>query len=465
MTPKVLLSLPLVGLSLALAGCGPEMAASEPMPEDEPSPTRPARDPDDDGVRVLVVAGDDDVFLAARAEATLAVRYLDGHGRPVAGTVRFGITDAAAAAGATLGASATTDARGEARVSLRAGDAASFRVTAEAEGASPAGWRVSVTGDSATPERPLSYVGSYALESELDLGGNLPGIVGGALRTLGDLTDGPNDPASYLIDLALDQLGSSVRSLVSGFRPGLDAGLNGLLTDAAPELITTLRQVGMDVTSVSRNFGVGSKLEVAEVLAPDSGVATGRFEMRHTLLSIVFKLRGERRELPMAMLDLGQPAARDIAGEVTADGLVIGEHPVELSYGRLLVFALNQVVIPALVPGATDVSGLVRHFVSCQAVSTWIVGHIGLGSESMWLSACDNAITAVGGVVEGELLLLDSSAARLRLRGLAKPEDKDGDRVIDTLSAGQWTGAFVVLSQESTLAGAPGNTFTGARMP
>jgi hypothetical protein len=450
----------LLGLLVAPLGCADATGLTpEEMGEE---PAGPAPGPKDDGTRALAIAGERDVFLAEGASTTLRVRYVNGQGRPVAGRVAFAAGDAAASAGATVDASATTDATGTATATLRAGRASAFIVTASADGAAAVSFRVSVTSAQA-PERPLTFAGSYTVQSRLDLGGNLPGMLGAGLRTLGDLTDGPNDPATFLVDVVLTKIDSpTLTSLVGGFRPGLDAGLNGFLIDLAPAFVDTLRSVGQDLTSVTRRFGLESQLVIAEETNPDG--ATGALTMRHTLKKLVFELDGMRAEFPMAQLDLGEPAADRITGTAAADGITVGAHELSMSYGHIVLFVLKNVVIPRLVPGASDPAGVLRHFIHCDGVAGWIVDHIGLGSVATFEGACAGAIDAVGGVIEGEILVLDQSAARLTLAGTAKPLDRNGDRTIDALDAGAWSGTFVLAGQTAPLLGAPANVFTGARV-
>lgn len=458
MSHRILLTLLLPATLLGACADAPGQAPEEPPPAR--GPQIPPGDPDGD-VRALVIVGDRDVFVDEGGSARLAVKYVDGAGKPLAGRVAFAIADQGAAAGASVDAQAVTGADGLAASTMRAGRVAAFEVIASADRATPVRFRVAVRS-AQQPEQPLEYAGTYTVDNELDLGANLPGIVGGSLRTLGDLTDGPNDPATYIIDQALAQIGSStLTSAVGTFRPGIDQGLNGFITSEAPELVATLRNVGTYVNMLVRHLKVRSELTLAAKFGPNG--APAGFEAKHVLKSVHLEIGNTRADYALSQLDLGEPTAEHVEGSGTSQDFTLAEHRFSMSYGRIVLFGLKQVIIPELVPGATDVAGVLTHFIHCDGVARWVLDHIGLGSESMWSSACTTAITAVGGVIEGEILVIDQTAAELHLAGTAKVKDLDGDHKVDRLTDGAWKGRFVVAGQTSTLDGAPANHFDGTR--
>ncbi len=457
MSHRILLALLFPAALLGACADSPAQQPEAPAPH---GAQIPPGDPDGD-VRALVIVGEHDVFVDEAGSARLAVKYVDGDGKPLAGRVAFAVVDLAAASGASLDAQAVTGADGQAASTLRAGHVAAFEVVASADRATPVRWRVAVRS-AQQPEQPLEYAGSYTLDSELDLGANLPGIVGGSLRTLGDLTDGPNDPATFLIDQVLEHIGSgTLTSAVGTFRPGIDQGLNGFILAEAPELVSTLRNVGTYVNMLVRHLKVRSELTLAAKLGANGALAG--LDGKHVLKSVHLEIGNTRADYALSQLDLGEPTAEHIDGSGTNQAFTLAEHRFAMSYGRIVLFGLKQVIIPELVPGATDVAGVLAHFIHCDGVARWVLDHIGLGTESMWSSACSSAITAVGGVVEGEILVIDQTAAELHLAGVAKVADLDGDHKIDRFSDGAWKGRFVVAGQTSMLDGAPANHFDGAR--
>ena len=458
MSYRILLA---VLLPATLLGACADAPGQEPAEAPRPrSPQIPPGDPDGD-VRALVLQGERDVFVDEAGSARLSVKYVDGSGKPLAGRVSFAVGDASAAGGATLDAQAVTGADGLAASTLRAGRVAAFEVIASADRATPVRWRVAVRS-AQQPEQPLEYAGTYTLDNELDLGANLPGIVGGSLRALGDLTDGPNDPATYLIDQVLGQIGNAtLTSAVGTFRPGIDQGLNGFITSEAPELVATLRNIGTYVNMLVRHLKVRSELTLAAKFGPNG--APAGFDAKHVLKSVHLEIGSSRADYALSQLDLGEPTAEHVEGSGTNLALTLAEHRFAMSYGRIVLFGLKQVIIPQLVPGATDVAGVLAHFIHCDGVARWVMDHLGLGTEPMWSSACSTALQVVGGVVEGEILVIDQTAAELHVGGTARARDVDGDHKVDRLTEGAWKGRFVVAGQTSTLDGAPANHFEGTR--
>src|SRR5690606_12674684 len=180
----------------------------------------------DSAAAILSIQGEADLSLPAGGAATLVVRYHDGLDQPLAGRVEFVVLgDGGALAAPT--ALATED--GLARIEVRAerGPAA-FRVRASAADAGPVEWSVvAMPGD-------LALAGRYRLTSHLH-GIEAPaGALGAVMAVFLDLTDGPHDPASFLLDRIAPRLGGLGEILIEASRPGLDAAVNAVLREASP---------------------------------------------------------------------------------------------------------------------------------------------------------------------------------------------------------------------------------------
>jgi hypothetical protein len=412
-----------------------------------------------DGPLYLSIIGATNVALMEGEAQVLSVKYHDMQGHAVSGDVAFALQGTAAGAHIDR-QTAHTDNLGIAQVQVTGGMQSSFSVEASAAKANPADWRIDVS--KAAPP-PLRWAGIYHLESTLDVGGGFPGGLGMTFRTIDDLTDGPYDPATWLIDQALAQINDpTISSIVNAFRPALDQELLTQIENAAPGLVDELRTIGQDITDVARRFGTGSDLVVEAHTNIDGTITVVE---KHTLKSVIFIIDNTRHEFTFAG-DLGmpEPMAQNIPGSVVGETtLNIGEHGFDVSYGRLILIALDRVIIPQLDPNANSIGQLLNDQIDCQSIGQSISSFVGFGSQQFWAGACTGAITAVGNLLEAEILRIDQTAGHLDWQGHATMVDHDMNRVVEALNPGRWTGTFLIAGETSTLNDSALNAFTGNR--
>lgn len=442
-----------VGLLAALlfTGCGPDAA-----PGDDDSPLPPAQE----GHAYLSVVGDANVFVKTGELSTITVKYHDEDGQPLAGEIRFELLGDGKG-GHLSATSGTTGAQGTVSVDVVGGDPSAFQIKASAPYASPVAWSVAVSQDPA--KKPLVLAGDYQLESQFDIATGLPGTVGTVVNTILDMTDGPTDPATWLIDRALAQItNGTIKSVVNSFRPALDGFVNDAILDLAPDVVTQIVAVGNDLGEVARRFGTVSVLHVVAAAGGPDGEAVAS----HSLEGFVFTIDGQRHEYSMSELDLGTSKADGVTVTLEGEALVrVGEHRLPVSYGRVLLFALNNVIIPAVDPWAHDLKELLGDLIDCAAVGQAISDYVGIGSPGVYQVACTGALGAAAGFVESKLLSIDGTAAALVVKGEAKPQDVTGDRQVDKLAGGLWEGQMTFGSLGASTLAKPNQKFVGARMP
>jgi len=410
-----------------------------------------ARAPEE-GNAYLSIVGESSVFMENGWQQAIIVRYHDGDDHPLAGQIDFAITGAGG--GATLSSgSAVTDREGEATVVVNAGASgdAAFSVEASADYADPVSWRIAVHTDQ--PLGPLDPSGRYRVQSQFDMVGGLPGTVGQITNTFLDMTDGPNDPATWLIDQAVDSIDSSTtRAIINAARPTLDQVVNQALRSASPQLVDDLLEVGHDFGQVARKFGTQSTLEVV-------GSADG-FTSSHTLTHLVFTVDDHTSQFALTELGMTNPAAADVAFTSTDSQSTIGSHQFPLSYGSVLLVALDNVIIPAIEPGANDLEGFLGGVINCDFIGNAMADYIGFGG-SLYAGACRLGLSQAAHYVEGRILSLDQSALIMNIDGTARPIDTNTDRKVDILQNGAWTGSVSYAGAPVTLGA---STFRGDRL-
>ncbi len=430
-------SLLAITLSVTAAACGGDSGA-------EPT----------EGNSYLTIVGDSNVFVDYGVQRVLTVRYHDSDDQPLAGAVGFEIHGTAS--GSTLASSqGVTNKDGLAEIIVVAGNSATaFEIEATAAYATPVKWNVAVSAG--TP--PLSLAGSYDLSSRFDVVSGLPGTLGDVINVIIDMSDGPNDPATFLLDIAEDKLSSPFDNLLSAARPGLDSVVNNLIKSNSPQIVNELLAIANNLGDVLRNFGTDSMINVVS-----DPVESGTAAATHTMLGFHFNING---------LNYGFTNAELGVENVTVNGITVGmqngrvnfsAHNMPIQYGGFLALALEEIIIPAIDPNAQNLEQFLLNRINCAAVGQKISDVIGFGSASLYEGVCIQGIAIGSELAISELIKVDDNAqVSLQISGQARVNDTTGDRKVDNFTQGKWTGSIDYLGNSGAL-GTDSNVFTGAR--
>ena len=397
----------------------------------------------------LTIVGERNIRLENGWESEIKVRYTDLDGAPLAGEIVFQI--AGEPAGAFLSEmSAVTDANGEAILVLTAGQTgnAAFAVEADAEDTDPVQWDVEVL------EVALDVTGSYRVTSEFDLASGLPGTAGTVINTFIDMTDDPQDPATWVLDQLVANIDSGlVQDFIQDARPALDVILNEVLLQTTPDIVATLVEMGDAFGQIARNFGTGSELRVSTDV--DTALVA-----QHIMTELIFTIDGDTYPYPLADMGMANPSAQ-VPFTYNANRFTLGTHEFPFSYGTILLVALEQIIIPLINDSATDLESLLTDLVDCAAIGDAVADYIGFGTSGMYEGGCLLGLEAAAGYLEGLILSLDSNAMVLGINGEARWIDSNNDHRVDVLQGGTWEGN---MSYAGTPAPLGESTFRGERM-
>ncbi|HUH00641.1 MAG TPA: hypothetical protein VML75_01525 [Kofleriaceae bacterium] len=445
MKTRTTISSIVLALAIGLAGC----SSSDSDPND-PNPPQP-------GNAYLTVVGDTNVFLETSWRQTITVKYHDGSDQPLAGQIDFSVVGNSGG-GTITSPTAVTNSQGLATIDVIAGaeGEAVFTIRADAEYADGVEWRIAVNGGT-PPLPPLDPTGRYTVSSDLDIVSGLPGTVGDVVNGFIDMTDGPYDPATWLIDVILDEVDSStVSSVVNSFRPVLDGVLNDLLLSLAPGFVQDLLDIGDAFGQVARHFGVTSTLDVHAA----TGIEGDELQATHTMTAMFFNIDSNRYTYNMTELGVGNQERDGLSFRMENENKVfIGEHAFNMPYGALLLVAMNDVIIPMVDPFAGSLSQLLSNAIDCTAVGYEISEYVGFGSPSLYEGACELGMNAAAAYIEDQIRSLQGMDLNLST-GEAKPMDTNTDAKVDVLLNGAWSGNVSYFGSASVLSGA---TFRGER--
>lgn len=402
--------------------------------------------PPGDGTAVLTIVGDSNMFLDHGVERTLSVRYHDSNDNALTGQVGFAISGDSAGTALAEG-SAATNSQGIAEITISAVNAdAIFEVSATAELAASVTWQITVGS-------PFDLDGNYDIDSNFDMATNMPGTIGDVVNIVIDLTNGVNDPASFLLDLAEEEI-----SLIGSFRPGLDVLVNDLIKENSPDLINDLVALGNDFGEVARKFGTDSMISVR----PD-GAGEGLLGS-HTMTGFHFRINNQTYGFTNAELGEEDVVVQDIGVSFESGRMVLGRHDLPVQYGGFLAMALEDVIVPLIDSNAGNLEELLGNRIDCAAVGVAIADFIGFLSASVYEGACEAGLSAAASIVMEELIDLDDRAqVVLQLTGNARVNDTNADRKVDSLTQGKWAGLIDYLGETGNLTD-DGNTFSGTRM-
>jgi hypothetical protein len=314
--------------------------------------------------------------------------------------------------------------------------------------------------DPDNPQKALDASGKYQMRSTYDLATNAPGKVGEVTNLIIDMTDSPEDPSLWVIERIIDQMPSGTFKSVLQSSKGFIAGyVNDRVLDLAPDFVSTFVQVGHDFGLIAKNFGLNETFEVAKTA--DGYMAT------HTAVGAHFKLDNIESDLNFSDYSVANIVVQNVGVSLDQTGkLGIADHKMNVTFGSVLRVGLDGAIIPMIDPTANNLGTLLQHKISCQkvgiAVRDAIASVIGYGgSASTYETACNQGLVAGANVIYSKIADIDSSALELGITGTAKGVDKNGDKSIDQIQTGAWSGNASYAGSPAPLSGA---TFYGERM-
>ncbi|HEY1816332.1 MAG TPA: hypothetical protein VGG74_28485 [Kofleriaceae bacterium] len=294
---------------------------------------------------------------------------------------------------------------------------------------------------------PTSPAGSFAVTGVLDLQ-VLPAPADALIAELTDATDGPDDPARFLCDRLVTELPSSWQAIAAAVAddvvaPVLQAELNSVAPDFAPGIHAIAAGLG-DLAHHARTV---------ETLAIQPGGYASR-----TITGVTY----DDLQIDFATEGMADAIASTSVTLDASGALSIAEHSVELPYGRLLRLGLDREIVPNVDFSASDLSTALADLVDCTQLGQLFAAKVGIGSVTLYATACTAGMAALAADVYDRLDTIDTSPFQLAMTGSAIGVDLDGDGTMDRIDSGLWTGSTSYNGAAAPLADA---TFTGTKGP
>ncbi len=306
----------------------------------------------------------------------------------------------------------------------------------------------------------LNPAGNYDSTSVLDFTGAIPGQLGDIVDQIVVLF---NDPGKFLIDAVKDLVKSWVPAIIvdpifSLFEKQLASIVTDWMLNKSPGWIQDIFTIGQDLTQVVNKLTMLATLQISKlnnnyyvqgVLLWDGLVLYWHYGCPKVGQPGYDPECGANKFSIKDFASAGVP--QDIiSGKFTGsiidfDKLDIDNHTIKINYGKLIIFVLNEMILPAI-SGQHNLTDAILSFVNCGSIADGFTsGLLGSLASLFGISKqdlenfCVDGITLIVSPVTAIIgnLAIDS---QLRLQGNAVLIDSTQNLIVDHIVDGIWVG-------------------------
>lgn len=316
---------------------------------------------------------------------------------------------------------------------------------------------------------PLNPAGTYDTLNHFDFSNAIPGTVGDVIRQLVRFFGDENHErqiAGVLFDLveelvreAAGALGGFIIDVVRGWiEDDLNDIINNYIDNDGPPWLRSFFLIGSDLISVVSNLEVISEMQITK---PRSD---GTYDGSQNWIGLAFYWNLPCQGNPDPNCGRHAFTMDQIAEGVENVNLVFGQftgrihtynhgeidlHTLDLQYGRLILFVLDNLILPAIADGAHRLRDALLNLANCPGFANGITG----GDDCLRLAGicvadrdtiegwCSTVVGVAGDAAESIIggLSLDT---RLSLSGHMTFVEETSDLSVDTLTDGVWEGVI-----------------------
>jgi hypothetical protein len=316
---------------------------------------------------------------------------------------------------------------------------------------------------------PLNPAGTYDTINHFNFTNAIPGTLGDVVRALVRFFGDQNNErqiASVIFDVveglireAAGAIGGFVVDLIRGFvEDDLNDIINNYIDNDGPAWVRSFFQIGSDLISIVSNLEVISHIQITKPRAD------GTYDGSQSWIGLAFywRLGCEGNPDPMCgrfaftmdQVAMGLEGINLVFGQFTGrihtyNKGEIDPHTLDLQYGRLILFVLNNLVLPAIADGARSLREALLNLANCPAFASGITGGddelsiagIDIVSRDTIEGWCTGVIGLAGDAAEAIVgnLRIDT---RLTMSGSMTFVEETSDLAVDSLTEGVWTGTI-----------------------
>jgi len=332
----------------------------------------------------------------------------------------------------------------------------------------------------------LNPTGCYDAVNEFDFTDAIPGQVGEIIGLMVDLF---YDPGTFIFDMTMKIIkmyfgeiwGTIAETIINPFKNYLANLITDWFLNNSPDWVQCFFVVGQDLTQIiARAELIGDvclyKASGGQVngeeqwhgininwalgcqqVGPCKGVS---FNPLQDLCG--YDPAKDKCVCPIDLTQLGEFPGDFVAGYFSGvigsfDKLVISPHEVQINYGKLILWVLNDLIIKYVTNGQyNSIEGLLKSIIDCHSIAYGMIGDlldaIGI-SNGQLESFCDGAVSFLISPLEEVIGALHFDTS-LWLNGGATMLDQNDDLIVDKLINGFWLGSMQID-------GATGSQFEG----
>lgn len=308
----------------------------------------------------------------------------------------------------------------------------------------------------------LIPAGTYTMVNHFDFSDvamNLPGTAGQIITWIENVFTNPGKALLDGIKLLISTwVPAWVTDIAFGlFEDALADYITQWVMDNAPEPVQIFFEVGNDLLQIVNDLEVTGDLKISKLSA---SCMNGKESFSG--ITLYWKWGCDANDPPdcgvfhfgLEQLNNSDFPLDLVNGEwngclVGFDQLQIQPHSIKLNYGKLILFVLNDIMIP-LVTGYDDLEDMLYSIVDCQnlaaSISSGILDGIGISEQDL-LNACNSVLATIMGPVMQSIATL-SLPSQLFLQGSATFLDDDDNLTVDRIVDGVWTGEVTMGNAE-----------------
>lgn len=302
--------------------------------------------------------------------------------------------------------------------------------------------------------------GTYDLTNHIDFSDAIPGQAGEIVDLLEMIFYEPGDALMEGIQWLVSQWVSPalVNIVFGAFGDALGDLITQLVFDNAPPELLVFFEAGQDLLQVVDNLEMYGELKLAKT----TGSVIQGIETWYGIRLHWEWFCNENSPEDCGTWEFGLDDLNNsefpldlIAGQFTAqvsglDDLYIGNHEIKINYGQLILFVINDLILPA-VTSYDSLTELLYSIIDChalaQGMSSGILDSIGLTEQGLE-NFCNQAVTTLISPIETVIGGLDLPSS-IWLSGHCTMKDDDGNLYVDRLVDGTWTGYLVTIDPNS----------------
>lgn len=315
---------------------------------------------------------------------------------------------------------------------------------------------------------PLDPSGTYEVQNRFDFTNAVPGVLGVVIDNLVRFFGAGNQEreiASVIFNV-VEQLAREVAGTLGGIAIQLVRGwieddlnriINTYIDYDAPQWVRDFFQIGRDLLQVVADLEVISRVRISKLRSD------GTFEGSESWIGLAFRWTlpcGENNPDP----DCGRYAftMEEVASGLEGVDLVFGQfggrvhnydrmlidaHTLDLQYGRLILFVLNNLILPEVADGADNITDALLTLADCPAFANRItggraeleLGGISIASRDTIEGWCTTVMSVAGDGARAILgrLRVDT---RITLSGDVILIEHNNDLRVDAIVDGVWRG-------------------------